>query len=134
MSGSRLVKVLFADDEPVVPSELRAMLVTGKFMTGIGKAFYGPAALAAIDSLLPQRVFLDIEKPALLGTDVLCRAKYHPHQSCTTAWMQQSVAAFGLGALDYLLQPSGSQLLALTPDLVRATLSESDITPALNRY
>ena len=55
------------------------MLVTVNFMIGIGKAFYGPAALAAIDSVLPQRIFLDIGKPTLLGTDVLRRAKYHPH-------------------------------------------------------
>ena len=68
------------------------------------------------------------------GNGVLRQAEYHPHQNCTNAWMQHAVAAFGLGALDYLLQPSGSQLPALTPDLVRAAISESDITPALNRY
>ena len=68
------------------------------------------------------------------GNGVLRQAEYHPHQNCTTAWMQHAVAAFGPGALDYLLQPSGSQLLALTPDLVRSAISESDITPALNRY
>ena len=48
--------------------------------------------------------------------------------------MQHAVAAFGLGALDYLLQLSGSQLPALTSDLVRATIRQSDITPALNGY
>ena len=87
MNGTRLLTILLADDQPTVPAGLRAMLVTVTIAIGIGEAFYGPAALAAIDSLLPQRVFLDIEKPALLGTDVLRRAKYQPHQNCTIAWM-----------------------------------------------
>ena len=53
MNGTRLLTVLLADDQPIVPAVLRAMLVTVKIAIGIGEAFYGPAALDAIDSLLP---------------------------------------------------------------------------------
>ena len=134
MSGTRLVTVLIADDEPIARAGLRAMLATVEWATCIGEASNGPAALDAINSLRPELVFLDIEMPGLLGTEVMRRAQHHPHVIFTTAWAQHAAAAFELGALDYLLKPFGVERLALTLDRVRATIGESDITPALDRY
>ena len=53
MKGTRLLTVLLEDDQPIVPAGLRAMLVPVTIAIGIGEAFYGLAALDAIDSLLP---------------------------------------------------------------------------------
>ena len=134
MSGARLVTVLIADDEPIARAGLRAMLATVEWVTCIGEAANGPAAVVAINTLRPELVFLDIEMPGLIGTEVMRRVEHHPHLIFTTAWAQHAAAAFELGALDYLLKPFGAERLALTLDRVRATIGESDTTPALDRY
>ena len=134
MSGARLVTVLIADDEPIARAGLRAMLATVEWVTCIGEAANGPAAVDAINTLRPELVFLDIEMPGLIGTEVMRRVEHHPHLIFTTAWAQHAAAAFELGALDYLLKPFGAERLALTLNRVRATIGESDTTPALDRY
>ena len=134
MTGTRLVTVLIADDEPVARAGLRAMLAGVEWVTCIGEAANGPAAVDAINALRPELVFLDIEMPGLIGTEVMRRVTHHPHVIFTTAWAQHAAAAFELGALDYLLKPFGAERLALTLDRVRATIGESDSTPAFDRY
>ena len=134
MTGARLVTVLIADDEPVARAGLRAMLATVEWVTCIGEAANGPAAVDAINALRPGLVFLDIEMPGLIGTEVVRRVTHHPHVIFTTAWAQHAAAAFELGALDYLLKPFGAERLALTLDRVRTTMGESDSTPAFDRY
>ena len=48
--------------------------------------------------------------------------------------MQLAAATFEPGALDYLLQPFCAERLALTLDLVRAMIGNSDIALAVDRY
>lgn len=134
MTGTRLVTVLIADDEPVARAGLRAMLASVDWVTCVGEAAHGPAAVDAINALRPELVFLDIEMPGLIGTEVMRRVTHQPHVIFTTAWAQHAAAAFELGALDYLLKPFGAERLALTLDRVRATIGESDSTPSLERY
>ncbi|MEQ1689749.1 MAG: LytTR family DNA-binding domain-containing protein [Gemmatimonas sp.] len=134
MTTEHRVTVLIADDEPVARAGLRAMLASIDWVTCIGEAANGPAALEAIDTLRPELVFLDIQMPGLLGTDVMRRAAHEPHVIFTTAWAQHAAEAFELGALDYLLKPFGADRLALTLDRVRAVVGEPAAAPALDRY
>jgi two-component system LytT family response regulator len=78
-------------------------------------------------------VFLDIQMPGLLGTDVLRRARHRPFVVFTTAYAQHAVTAFELGALDYLLKPFGPDRLAATLERVRAAIGEPTPHPALDR-
>ena len=77
MSGTRLVTVLIADDEPIARAGLRAMLASVEWATCIGEASNGPAARDAINSLRPELVFLNIEILGLLGTIVMRCAEHH---------------------------------------------------------
>jgi two-component system LytT family response regulator len=127
------VTTLIADDEPIARAGLREMLSAVSWLTCVGEAANGLAAVEAVDRLRPDLVFLDIQMPGLLGTDVLLRVQHHPLVVFTTAFAQHAVAAFELGALDYLLKPFGPERLATTLERVRASLGEPSAPPAFDR-
>lgn len=127
------VTALIADDEPVARAGLRDMLAGIDWVTTVGEAANGPAAVEAINTLRPELVFLDIQMPGLLGTQVLERVSHQPLVVFTTAFAQHAVAAFELGALDYLLKPFGPDRLAGALDRVRAAMGEPAPLPALDR-
>ena len=62
--------------------------------------------------------------PGLLGTDVLRRLDRPPFAIFTTAYSEHAVAAFELGAVDYLLKPFGSTRLAAAMERVRSAIGE----------
>lgn len=123
-SDSR-VTVLIADDEPVARAGLRDLLACNSWLTVVGEAASGPASVEAINRLRPELVFLDIQMPGLLGTDVLRHVTHQPFVVFTTAYAQHAATAFELGALDYLLKPFGEARLAKALDRARSALGES---------
>lgn len=124
MSDGARVTALVIDDEPVARAGLRHLLAEVEWIECIGEADSGPSALAAIDSLKPELVFLDIQMPGLLGTDVLRRVQHQPFVVFTTAFAEHAVTAFELGALDYLLKPFGEDRLLATLERLRAAIGE----------
>jgi two-component system LytT family response regulator len=126
------VRVLVADDEPVARAGLRDMLAAFDWLTVVGEAASGPAAVEAIDSMKPDLVFLDIQMPGLLGTEVPRRTTHQPFVVFTTAYAQHAVTAFELGALDYLLKPFGPERLGAALERARAALG-APAPPALER-
>lgn len=123
------VRVLIADDEPVARAGLRHMLAGIEWLTCVGEAASGPATVDAINTLKPELVFLDIQMPGLLGTEVWRQTTHQPHVVFTTAFAQHAVTAFELGALDYLLKPFGPERLAATLERIRAALGEPAPAP-----
>ncbi len=127
------VTALIADDERIARAGLRDMLAAIDWVQWVGEASSGPAAVEAINSLKPELVFLDIQMPGLLGTEVLRQVTHRPFVVFTTAHAQHAVTAFELGALDYLLKPFGPERLAATLERVRAALGEPSDLPAFDR-
>lgn len=103
---------------------MRDMLAGVSWVTCVGEAASGPAAVDAINALAPDLVFLDIQMPGMLGTDVLRHIKRQPHVIFTTAYAEHAVTAFELGALDYLLKPFGRERLERSLGRARAALGE----------
>ena len=132
MTDAAKIATLIVDDEPVARAGLRHMLAQIEWLACIGEAANGPAAVEMINALKPELVFLDIQMPGLLGTDVLRRTQHQPLVVFTTAYAQHAVTAFELGALDYLLKPFGPERLQATLDRVRAALGEP-LVPSLDR-
>lgn len=120
----RAVTTLIVDDEPIARAGLRRMLADIEWLSCVGEASNGPAAIAAIESLRPELVFMDIQMPGLLGTEVIARLQQRPFVVFTTAYAEHAVTAFELGALDYMLKPFGPERLATTLDRVRAAIGE----------
>ncbi|HEX9165817.1 MAG TPA: LytTR family DNA-binding domain-containing protein [Gemmatimonadales bacterium] len=127
------VSTVVADDEAVARAGLRRMLDAFDWVTCVGEAANGPAAVEAINLLMPELVFLDIQMPGLSGTEVFRRITHRPLVVFTTAYAQHAVTAFELGALDYLLKPFGPERLDAALVRVRAALGEPAEVPALAR-
>jgi two-component system LytT family response regulator len=124
MPTSDAITVVVADDEPVARRGIRDMLADVSWVTCVGEAASGPATIEAINSLKPDLVFLDIQMPGMLGTEVLKHVKKQPHVIFTTAFAEHAVTAFELGALDYLLKPFGQARLEKALERARAAFGE----------
>ncbi|MBO3700237.1 LytTR family DNA-binding domain-containing protein [Roseivirga sp. E12] len=104
-------KVLIVDDEPLAQDSIKILLEKVKDCNIVGIASNGKDALNQILTLEPHIVFMDIQMPHLLGTEVVEQLS---HQANTyfifvTAFDDQAVKAFELNALDYLLKPYTDQ-------------------------
>lgn len=127
------VRTLVVDDEPIARAGLRAMLLAFEWVEVVGEAGDGESAVAAIGSLQPELVFLDVQMPGLLGTEVLARIERQPLIIFTTAFAEHAVSAFELGALDYLLKPFGPRRLSAAMERIRAAIGEPAGIGALER-
>lgn len=124
MNAVAPLSALIADDEAVARAGLARLLAQVPWIRVIGEAANGPDAVAAIDTLRPELVFLDIQMPGLIGTEVVRQIRHRPHVVFTTAYAQHAVAAFELGALDYLLKPFGEERLQASLERIRAAFGE----------
>ncbi len=95
----------FAEDEPLARDLLRDAIYAHPALRLVGEAADGASALAQIERLRPEVVFMDIQMPEMTGLEVLRRLDYLPHIVFTTAYDQYAVTAFELNAVDYLLKP-----------------------------
>lgn len=95
----------FAEDEPLARDVLRDAIYAHPSLRLVGEAADGASALARIEHLRPEVVFMDIQMPEMTGLEVLRRLDYLPQIVFTTAYDQYAVAAFELNAVDYLLKP-----------------------------
>ena len=86
MTDAAKISMLIVDDEPIARAGMRRMLAEVEWISCIGEAANGPAAIEAIDRLKPELVFLDIHMPGLLGTEVLRRVRHQPLVVFTTAY------------------------------------------------
>jgi two-component system LytT family response regulator len=127
------VTVLIVDDEPIARAGLRGMLSAFDWTEVIGEAGDGESAVRAIETLRPELVFLDVQMPGLLGTDVLRQVEHRPLVIFTTAYSQHAVTAFELGAADYLMKPFGPARLATAMERVRGAIGQPSSVDAIER-
>ncbi len=69
------IRVLIADDHPVVRQGIRNLIDSAVGMSVVGEANSGPVALQMIEELRPDLVLLDMEMPDLSGVEVIQRLK-----------------------------------------------------------
>jgi two-component system LytT family response regulator len=127
------ITTFLADDEPIARAGLRAMLGAFEWITVVGEAADGETAVRQVDALRPELVFLDVQMPGLLGTDVLRRLTWRPYVIFTTAFSEHAVSAFELGAVDYLLKPFGPARLAAAMQRVQSAIGEPAPVDAVER-
>ncbi len=78
-----------------------------------GEAATGAEAVALIDRLAPDLIFLDVQLPDCDGFEVLRRLARPPRYVIfTTAYDRYALDAFAVGAVDYLLKPFGEREVA----------------------
>ena len=109
-------RVIVADDEPAARRGVRQLLAAFPEFSMVGECRDGAEVLAALDSLRPDVVFLDIQMPGLSGFDVIRArtADRMPVVIFLTAYDQFALKAFDAQALDYLVKPVTEARFAAT--------------------
>lgn len=97
---------LVIDDEPAARRLIKSLLgAYSKVIEVIGEAGTGKEAIAKIEELKPDVIFLDIQMPDLTGFEVIESLSKKPNIIFTTAYEQYAIKAFETFSIDYLLKP-----------------------------
>jgi two-component system, LytTR family, response regulator len=101
------VRALLVDDEPLGRDRLRMLVASEGWLEIVGECADGTSAVAAIQKLRPDLVFLDVEMPGASGFDVIeaIGADKMPFVVFVTAYDKYAIKAFDVHAVDYLLKP-----------------------------
>jgi two-component system LytT family response regulator len=101
------LRALIVDDEPLARRRLQTLLKGETDLEIAGECEDGASAVAAIRTLRPDLVFLDVQMPGLDGFDVieLVKPEHCPAVIFVTAYDRYAMRAFDVHAVDYLLKP-----------------------------
>lgn len=101
------MRVLIADDEPIAREILREHVDSIGGMEIVGEASTGAETISRILDLHPDVVLLDLQMPELDGLTVVrsLSGDRAPLIIFVTAYEHHALAAFEVGAIDYLLKP-----------------------------
>jgi DNA-binding LytR/AlgR family response regulator len=98
-------RCLLVDDEPPALEILRTYITGMPLLEITGECSHALAAFEFLRQHPVDLVFLDVQMPRLLGTDLLKTLSNPPKVIFTTAYRDYAVEGFELGAVDYLLKP-----------------------------
>jgi two-component system LytT family response regulator len=110
-------RALIVDDERIARAGLRSMLARYAQLRVVGEARDGEEAVAAIQDLRPDVVFLDIQMPGRDGFGVireLAALSRQPAYVFVTAHATHALAAYEVDAVDYLHKPFSDARLRRT--------------------
>jgi len=125
MIDAKCIRALVIDDEPLAREMIREMLEGDPQVEIIGEWRNGRAAVEAINSTIPDLIFLDIQMPEMGGFEVLESLHEHkPYVIFVTAYDQYAVRAFEVHALDYLLKPYDQERFTTAWQLAKARILE----------
>lgn len=122
--------VLAVDDEAPALDELAYLLGRHPDVGEVHSASDATSALRELNQHTIDAVFLDINMPGLSGIElagVLANYAHRPAVVFVTAHEDKAVAAFDVGAVDYLLKPIRQDRL---DEAVRRVVSTAPKTPA----
>ena len=115
-----------ADDERLMRDQIVASLKQAwPELLIVGEASNGSEAVAMVQSLEPDIVFLDISMPGMNGIEAARALAGKAHVVFVTAHDQYAISAFEHGAVDYLLKPAEASRVALTCQRLRERLTQS---------
>ncbi len=125
MSAS--LRVVIADDEPLVRRGLRRLLEREPGVSVVAECGNGDEAVAAVASERPHLLFLDVQMPGRTGIEVLAELgdEAPPAVVFVTAHDRYAVEAFERHAVDYLLKPFDEQRFRTALARARQRLSAS---------
>jgi two-component system LytT family response regulator len=119
------IRTLIVDDEPLARERIKRFIASERDLELVGECAEGRAAVAAIRTLKPDLVFLDIQIPELDGFGVLkaIGVAEMPAVIFVTAYDRYALQAFDVNALDYLLKPYNRERFRKAVERARAQLS-----------
>jgi two-component system LytT family response regulator len=127
--------VIVVDDEPLAREKIRTLLAEERDVEVVAECATGTEAIAAIERLEPDLVFLDVQMPEVDGFGVLeaLDPERIPAVVFVTAYDRHALRAFDVHALDYLLKPFDRERFARALSRARATLEPGRSERELSR-
>ena len=107
------IKTLIIDDEWLIRSELKMMLVQYPHIDVVGEAANVKDAIKLYELMKPDLIFLDIHMPGGSGFDFLSRVNGNFKLVFITAFDQFLNEAKKYQALDYLMKPISKEKLSI---------------------
>ena len=101
-----MFRAFLVEDEE--PARLRVKKLLSNYSTEIeivGEADHGLAAIAKIENLKPEVLFLDVQLPDMTGFEVLEKLSYQPMVIFATGYEAFAIQAFETCSVDYLVKP-----------------------------
>jgi two-component system LytT family response regulator len=101
------MRVVIVDDEPLARDEIARLLSQQPDIEVVAQCANAIEAIAAINRLHPDTVFLDIQMPTVSGMEMLgmLDPERTPRVVFLTAYSDYALEAFDRDAFDYLLKP-----------------------------
>ena len=151
MPDNKVIRVLIADDHPVVRRGLRTLLTSEPGLEPVGEATDGAEAVLLARSLQPDVILLDMVMPRKNGLEAIIEIKRENPEArilvlTSFAEDEKVFPAIKAGALGYLLKDSSPEELleairnvyqgqsSLHPTIARKLINElkrpSELTPA----
>jgi two-component system LytT family response regulator len=129
------MRVLIVDDESPARELIATLLGQEPDVEVVGECENGRRAVAAIQRLAPDLVFLDVQMPGLDGFGVLAELPVErwPLVVFVTAHDEHALRAFEVHALDYLLKPFEYDRLREAVQRARVELRQQDGAPRQTR-
>src|SRR5882672_4048194 len=130
---SKKTTCLIIDDEKLARELLTEFLESFPDIELAGEASNGTDAVALIDKLKTDLIFLDVQMPGMTGFDVLDAIDHKPYVIFTTAYEQYDIQAFEKHAVDYLLKPLDAERFRIAVDraLKRKKMEAGDLEDLL---
>lgn len=116
MSEKEAIRILIADDHPIVRDGLRRLLETEPDFSVVGQAADGREAVKLVRELTPDVLLLDLSMPRLPGLEVLrelseSAAAVRTILLAAAIEKEQIIEALQMGARGVVLKESATQLL-----------------------
>jgi two-component system LytT family response regulator len=101
------VRALIVDDEPLARDGMRLLLAEYPDIQLVGEAGNGADALALVDQVEPDLMFVDVQMPGMSGLELAAALPEDrtPTIVFVTAYDEFALRAFDVHALDYVLKP-----------------------------
>ncbi len=122
-----MIRVILADDEALALQRLNRLVSSLPGVEIVASCATSADALSALREEPCDVAFLDIDMPGLSGLDLAALlGEDGPEVVFVTAHPEHALAAFGVGATDYLLKPVDAQHLARALARVRPRAASPD--------
>jgi two-component system LytT family response regulator len=121
------MRALIIDDERLARNELKRLLEEFPRVQVIGEAANAEEAIAMIEEMQPDLLFLDIQMPGKNGFELLDALEDKvPEVIFTTAYDEYALKAFEFNALDYIMKPIDTARLAEAIQRLEADIQKTE--------
>jgi two-component system LytT family response regulator len=114
-----MIRTVMVEDEPLARDLLRSYIAMHADIELVAQASDGRRGLALVNELAPDLLLLDIQLPEISGIELARQMRVDPAIVFITAHDAHAMAAFELGAFDYLLKPVLPERFDLAMERVR---------------